>query len=181
MLKISLLTITVTTAAILLTSCGKSTDPYAPMKKLYQASPDTDVTLSSNYNFASFSGTVWKTKVKTAISEGRRYSGVPETTLIAPNRFDTADPHYRPVQNLHIITVLPVGTRLRIERLMKDNGAWGGVNVTVAVEDGANAQRVMFLDGWLLAANRYLMNGPPASTNWGVDPEMLEAVTNASK
>jgi hypothetical protein len=33
------------------------------------ARPDTDVTSSASYNFSSFAGTAWKTKVKTALAE----------------------------------------------------------------------------------------------------------------
>ena len=163
-----------TVAALLLTGCGKSSDPYAPVKKLFKPSADTDVTSSPRYNFPSFAGTVWKTKVKTAIAEGKRYTGAPEIRLLAPHRFDPTEPRYIPNPDTKIITVLPVGIRVRIERLMKDNGAWGGVKVTATVEDGTNAQRSVFLDEELLASNQYLMGNK--STNWGVDPDMLEKV-----
>jgi hypothetical protein len=153
------------------------------VKKLYKPSADTDVTSSSYYNFSSFAGTVWKTKVKTALAEGKRYTGAPEIKLLAPHRFDQTDPNYRPLhENTKIITVLPIGTRLRIERLMKDNGAWGGVNVIATLEERTNAQRIVFLDASMLASNQYLGNeAGNKSTNWGVNPEMLETVTNASK
>jgi hypothetical protein len=169
------------TMALFLTGCGQSSDPRAPVKKLFKPSADTDVTSSPWYNFSSFSGTVWKTKVKTAIAEGKRYTGAPETSLVAPRRFDTADPNYRRPNDTRIITVLPVGIRVRIERLMKDNGAWGGVNVTATVEDGTNAPRIVFLDGAMLASNQYLGTEVTKSTNWGVNPEMLEAVTDDLK
>lgn len=167
-----------TVTALFLMGCGRS-DPYAPIKKLYKPSPDTDVTSSRWYNFPSFAGTVWKTKVKTAVAEGKRYTGAPEISLVAPHRFDPTAPHYSSVPDMKIITVLPVGTRVRIERLMKDNGAWGGVQVTATVEDGTNAQRTVFLDNALLAHNQYLQNDLKA-TNWGVNPERLEAVTDGS-
>ena len=153
--------------------CGQSSDPYAPVKKLFKPSPDTDVTSSPWYNFPSFAGTVWKTKVKTAVAESKRYTGALEIQLLAPVHFDPTHPKYYPPNDLKLMTVLPVGTRLRIERLMKDNGAWGGVLVTATVEDGTNTQRTMFLDNTLLAHNQYLMNELKA-TNWGVNPEMLE-------
>ena len=75
--------------------------------------------------------------------------------------------------------MLPVGTRVRIERLMKDNGAWGGILVTATVENGTNGQKTVFLDEALLADNNY-MDGA-ASKNWGVNPEMLEPVTDDLK
>lgn len=73
---------------------------------------------------------------------------------------------------MKIVSVLPAGTRLRIRRLMQDNGAWGGVQVTAAVEDGTNAQRTVFLDNALLAPNKYILG--PTNTSWSVNPEMLE-------
>jgi len=177
MKKYILLFVKLNMAALLLTGCGKPSDPSASVKKLFKPSSDTDVTTSPRYNFSSFSGTVWKTKVKTALAEGKRYTGAPEISLLAPSRFDQSDPNYRPPHDTRIITVLPVGIRVRIERLMKDNGAWGGVKVTATVDDGTNAQRTVFLDTWLLASNQYLMNSMTKSTNWGVEPEMLEAVS----
>jgi hypothetical protein len=69
-----------------------------------------------------------------------------------------------------LIDVLPVGTRLRIERLMQDNGNWGGVRVTASLEDG----KVVYLDEDLLAKNRFLCPGESDSKDWGVDPDMLE-------
>ncbi len=69
-----------------------------------------------------------------------------------------------------IIVVLPVGTRLRIERLMKDNGSWGGVQVTASLEDG----KVVYLSDYLLAKNRFIWPGWSDSKEWGVDPDMLE-------
>jgi hypothetical protein len=64
---------------------------------------------------------------------------------------------------------------------MKDNGAWGGVQVTAKVEDGTNTPTAVYVDERLLANNIYLHFGPTKSTNWGVNPEMLEAVTDGSK
>lgn len=165
--------------ACILTGCGQPAEPYSPVRSLYKPSQDTDVTLSPQYNFASFSGTVWATKVTTAIAEGKRYTGTPEISLLAPHRFDPTVANYRPLhENTKIVTVLPVGARLRIERLMKDNGAWGGVNVTATLEEGTNAPRTVFLDPPMLAGNRYLGNQVGiTSTNWVVNPEMLERVT----
>ncbi len=169
-----LLIVTLNLPTVFLTGCGQSADPLAPVKKLYKPSPDTDVTASPKYNFAPFSGTIWKTKLKTAVAEGKRYTGAPETSLIVPSRFDPTDPNYRPVPGIKIIAVIPEGTRLRIERLMKDNGASGSVQVTATVEDGTNTQRTVFLDGRLLLNNMYLLFEMTKSTNWGVNPEFLE-------
>jgi hypothetical protein len=78
-----------------------------------------------------------------------------------------------------IIAVLPVGTRLRIERLMKDNGDWGGVQVTASLEDAkirASLEdgKVVYLVPQLLAKNRFIWIGWSDSKDWGVDPDMLE-------
>ena len=74
---------------------------------------------------------------------------------------------------MQIIAVLPVGTRLRIERLMHDNGAAGFVMVTATLLDATNSQKTVYLDGMLLAEeNRFIRYG--SSTNWVVAPDMLE-------
>jgi hypothetical protein len=54
---------------------------------------DSDVTSSYPYNFSSFSGTEWKTRVKVAVAQIHG-SGF---YLIAPDSFDPTDPHYRPI------------------------------------------------------------------------------------
>lgn len=88
--------------------------------------PDTDVTTLQEYNFISFSGTNWKTKAKTALAEIKTYSGERIITLLVPESFDPNHPKYRPPAHLiKVITELPIGTHLRIERLLKDNGNWG--------------------------------------------------------
>lgn len=156
-----------------LTGCGQSSNPYAAIAKLYQPSPDTDVTSSPYYNFSSFSGTVWKTKVKTAVADLKRYTGAHDIELLVPKHFDPTHPEYTPTDDMQIIAVLPVGTRLRIERLMHDNGAAGFVMVTATLLDATNSQKTVYLDGMLLAEeNRFIRYG--SSTNWVVAPDMLE-------
>ena len=71
---------------------------------------------------------------------------------------------------MRVIAVLPPGTRLRIARLMKDNGNWGGVWVTASLDDG----KVVELSNYLLAKNRFLWPGMSDSNDWGVNPDMLE-------
>jgi hypothetical protein len=133
--------------------------------------PDTDVTASPEYNFSSFAGTVWKTKVKVALVDIKSYKGDHLMTLVAPESFDPTHPRYRPPPYMErIIAVLPVGTRVRIERLMKDNGNWGGVRVTASLEDG----RVVYVLWELLAKNRFIAEGWSESKSWGVDSGMLE-------
>lgn len=134
-----------------------------PLLLLLSGCRDSDVTSSPNYNFSSFSGTEWKTKVKVAVAdiEGK-------TCLIAPISFDQKDPHYTPAGRCKVIAVLPVGSRIRIGRLMKDNTGWGGVRVTATLEDGSFSQRTVYVAPQLLAENVFY------SHSWGVDTNMLE-------
>jgi hypothetical protein len=132
--------------------------------------PDTDVTTSPQYNFSKFAGTVWKTKVKVALVDLKRYTGRHDTALLPPQYFDTTHPEYMPPVDMQMIAVLPVGTRLRIERLMQDNGNWGGVWVTASLEDG----KVVYVERVLLAKNRFIFPGRSDSKDWGVDPDLLE-------
>ncbi len=161
-------------AALFLTSCGQSLDPLAPVKKLFKPSPDTDVTASPEFNFASFSGSVWTTKVETAVADLKRYTGARELTLLPPDGFDAKHPRYNPPSDLKLVATLPIGTRIRVMRLMKDNGAWGGVHVTADVEVGTNAPASVFLERMFLADNVHVNRGPTTSTNWDVNPDMLE-------
>lgn len=180
MKKSILLIVLLKMTALLLTGCGKSPekevkDLASSMKKMYSPQQDKDVTADPYYNFSSFTGTVWKTKVKTAIAELKRYTGAPETKLLSPERFDATHPKYNPPSEMKLVTVLPIGTQIRIAGLMKDQGAWGGVQVTATLEDRTNGDRTVYLDGWLLAENKYML-GVKHLTNWTVNPEMLEAV-----
>ncbi|MDB6015986.1 MAG: hypothetical protein JWR19_475 [Pedosphaera sp.] len=136
--------------------------------------PDTDVTSSPEYNFSSFAGTVWKTKTRMALADLKQYTGKHDLRLLVPKYFDPTHPDYTPAHDMQIITVLPVGTRLRIERLMQNNGNWGGVYVTATLLDAANPQKTVYLDAMLLESNRFASKGPTTSTNWGVEPEFLE-------
>jgi hypothetical protein len=132
--------------------------------------PDTDATTSPEYNFKAFAGTVWKTKVKVALGDIKRYNNEHAITLFPPDCFDPTHPEYRPVHDMQVISVLPVGTRLRIEGLMKDNGNWGGVRITASFEDG----KVVYVERGLLAKNRFIFQGSSDSKEWGVDPDLLE-------
>ncbi|MDB6059132.1 MAG: hypothetical protein JWO95_2976 [Verrucomicrobiales bacterium] len=139
------------------------------------ARPETNATSSTNYNFSSFAGTVWKTKIRTAIEDVKHYNGKQNLDLFPPEAFDTNLPQYTPVYGARMVGILPVGTKIRIDHLMKDNGAWGGVRVMGTVMDGTNAQTVLYVDRSFLLPNRFLSAGLSKSTNWGVNPEMLVA------
>jgi hypothetical protein len=135
---------------------------------------DTDVTSSPEYNFAAFSGTVWRTKVGVVVADVKRYTGAHEITLFRQQDFDTNNPNRLEVPNSQQIAVLPVGTRLRIEHLMHDNGNWGGVEVTARILDDTNYQKSVYLGETMLAKNQFLNIGEPFGTNWGVDKKVLE-------
>ena len=158
-----------------LTGCDPPSNPAtASVKKLFQPSPDTDVTAVPTYNFASFTGTVWKTKDKTAVTVVKRYTGAPDLTLLIPQYFDSSRPDYLPPTEMQMIAILPAGTRVQIDRLTKDNGAWGGLMVTGTVEHGTNTFKNVRLTDLLFANNRFKSRGPTTSTTWEVNPEFLE-------
>ena len=160
--------------AFFLNGCGDSKDRSFNLLKNYKQPPDTDVTSSPEYNFSSFTGTVWKTKVKVALADFKRHTGEHSTDLITPEFFDPTHPKYTRVPGSRIIAVLPVGTRVRIERLMKDKGVWGGLRVAATVEDGTNSQETIYLSVEMLATNKFMLPGQSSSTNWDVDPDLLE-------
>ncbi|MFL5242024.1 MAG: hypothetical protein ACJ8FY_07940 [Gemmataceae bacterium] len=142
--------------------------------------PDTDVSALPEYNFSGFAGTVWKTKVKTGLADIKRSNGRHETYLLAPEDFDPAHPRYRPPPYMQLITVLPAGTYLRIERLMKSSGNWSGVFVTASLETSAleygkeEVRKEVNLSNYLLVKNRFIRDGSPECRDWGVDPDQLE-------
>jgi hypothetical protein len=140
-----------------------------PLLFLLGGCRDSDVTSSPDYNFSSFSGTEWKTRVKVAVADtsGGIY-------LIAPESFDPTDAHYRPMADCTVMSVLPVGSRIRIERLMKDNGDWGGVLVSATLEDTPFSQKTVYVERQLLAKNVFIWTGWSYSTNWGVNTNILE-------
>jgi hypothetical protein len=155
-------------AALWFSGCGESPESVV-RKKLFSPSPDKDVTASPEYNFSSLAGTVWKTRTKTAIGDAKIYTGAHTLALLPPDRFDPTDTNYGKIPDLKLIAVLPPGARLRITRLMKDRGAWGGVQVEGVVEDGTNAPKTVYVDRLFLFANPRWAS----YTNWGVNLDML--------
>src|SRR5205085_3941116 len=81
----------------LLVGCDRT--PQKAVSPLYAPSPDKDVTTSAQFNFGPFAGTIWKTKVKTAVADIKRYTGAMDTHLLAPLHFDPADPKYTPIKD----------------------------------------------------------------------------------
>jgi hypothetical protein len=149
--------------SIVLNGCGQP-------RKGYNRPSDTDVTLSPEYNFSEFAGTVWKTKVKVGLADIKLYTGRHVNYVLPPRSYDPTDPNYTPASDMQMIAVLPVGTRVRIERLMYDNGIAGLLWVTGSLEDG----KVVYVSNYLLAKNRFIWPGSSDSKDWGGDPDMLE-------
>lgn len=137
-------------------------------------SPDKDVTASPEYNFSSFAGTVWKTRTKTAIAETKGYSGGPKFMILPPAYFDQTDTNFVESPDVKSIVVLPPGTRLRITRLLQGQGQSGGYGVEAIVEAGTKGPTASYLDRLFLANVQWVNGGPTSTTNWGVNPEMLE-------
>jgi hypothetical protein len=152
-----------------------SRSPMYLLRDAYRPKPLRDVTAAPEYNFRPFAGTVWKTKVKVALADVKTYTGAHELNLLAPIHFDMSDPEYTPGSGTHIISACPPGTRLRIGRLMQDQGAWGGIKVEVILLDGTNAQKAAYLDPMLLSGNHWL-RGPMGLKMWRADPGMLDSV-----
>lgn len=176
------ITLVVVLAMVLFCSggCGKSPDKESKdldsaMENMYSPQQDKNVTSDPHYNSSAFAGTLCRTKVKVAIAESKRYTGLAQTKLLVPQRFDSAHPHYIPSDHMRIISILPVGTVLRIEKLMEDQGAWGGIQVEAVLVDGTNANKAVFLDGFFLVGNRW-SRGPTSNNRWDINPEMLEEV-----
>ena len=168
--------------ALILCGCGDSPD-VAALKtavKNYKSQPNEDVTGNPHYNFSSFSGTLYKTKVKIALAEVTRYTNERVVNLLPPDAFDSNRSDYRPVHNMHMISVLPVGTHLRMERLILDNGMASLLWITASIEGETNIQKIIYVDPGLLIKNRFVRGGSMSNTNWGVNPEMLEAVNRAA-
>ncbi len=134
--------------------------------------PVEDLSSSPKYNFDSFSGTVWKTKVKVAVADLKGTEPTPKTYLLEPKAFDPKHPEYTPPPaGMNIIEVLPVGTHLRIEQLLmkktfETTYAW----VTASLDDG----RVIRLSDAFLAKTGFGWRGKFDAKDWGVNPDLLE-------
>ncbi len=162
-----------------LEGCDQSSNKYINELKNYKQPPDTDITSSPEYNFLSFAGTVWKTKVKTALADGTEYTGAHHLYLLAPKDFDPTQPDYMAGHDTKITSVLPAGVELRIGQLMHDNGIGNILYVTGTLEEGTNAPKTVYLD-FALLANNHFINGWP-STNWDANPDMLAPYGDSSQ
>lgn len=107
------------------------------------------------------------------------YTGRQVIAFVPPDAFDPTDPKYRPVQGeWHLVTVLPSGALVRIDRLMQDNGIGSQVWVIASLENETNCQTTnLYIDAEFLANNSFF-RGPATLHRWGVNSNLLEAVTN---
>jgi hypothetical protein len=165
-------------AFIFLNGCGKPSDKYLNGLNNDKQPSVTDLTSSPKYNFSSFAGTLWKTKEKTALADVTEYTGAHHLYLLAPKHFDPTQPDFTTGNDTKVINAISSGIRVRIGRLLRDNGEGNILWVTGTLEKGTNSPQTVYLDFTLMAENRFIAPGWSSSTNWYVNPDILEAVTN---
>ncbi len=135
-----------------------------------------DVTRSPHYNFSSFAGTVWKTRVKVALAEVPVYNGAHQLTLLSREEFDPTDPKYTGTANQYrIISMLPAGARIRIGRLLFDTGEGSQLWVTASLDSGTYYRKTVYVTRRLLARNIFLERDPSLPRTWGVNAKYLES------
>ena len=134
--------------------------------------PDRDVSSSASLNFLSFTGSVWRTKIELAVTQRKNYHGTLVSYLEVPPQKHSDNDRSIP----HVALLVPAGARLRIDRLMQDSGTWGGLWVTAVLDEGTPKQKTVEVDPLLLAKNKFIWIGTSSSTNWDVNPDVLEKV-----
>lgn len=136
--------------------------------------PDTDVSGVPAYNFSAFAGTMWTNKTVLAYGELKDYRGRTITCLLAPDSFDETHPDYSPVAGFRLKRLVPVGTRIKIMHLMRDNGIGGGIDVTATMYSEKTAEEIGWIDNGLFLPIRFLGGTEdPTATNWDCRPELL--------
>jgi hypothetical protein len=167
-------------ASLFLNGCGKSSRDAELINQLnnYKQPPDTDVTKNPDYFFSSFAGTVWRTRTKTALVEIKLYTGKQVIWFSPPLVFDPADPNYMPIAGMRVVTVFPAGARIRIDRLMQDNGIGSQVWLIASLENETNCQTTNLYVSPTFLENNSFFRGPTSLHRWGVDSNYLEAATN---
>lgn len=137
--------------------------------------PPLDVTQDQKYEFKDFQGTVWRTKVKVALADITRRQDRTQITMLPPCFFDRTHPGFISLHYLTIVQELPIGTKIRINRLMETFGNAGGVYVEATINDETAAK----LNKEFINKNKFIYwysNERDVSNNWGVNTEMLEKV-----
>ena len=138
--------------------------------------PPKDVTRSPHYNFLSFAGTVWKTKVKVALADVTIYNGTHHLMLLRRRAYDRTDPKYTGLLDPYrIISMLPAGARIRIARLWFDTGEGSLLWVTASLDSGTYYRKTVYVSGPLLAKSLFLDGDPALPRAWAVNPKYLES------
>ncbi len=151
-------------------SCNKKRDS----RNMY-----TDVSLAQDYNFKSFSGNKYRTKVEVAIAKIKTHSGETIEVIIPQDAYDDKHPEYNPPPFLEkVVAKLPIGFTIRIHALLKENGIAGLLRVQVSLEDDIDASskgKVVYIDRTMLTKNKFMYPSSPAN-EWTVDSKLLEHV-----
>jgi hypothetical protein len=93
----------------------------------------------------------------------QRTTGRHDIALLGPRSFDPEQPDYRPAVDMQMISALPIGTRLRIERLIKGGGVGGLLWVTGSLIDD---EKTGYVERALLARNRFITPGYADRVRW---------------
>jgi len=160
------------------TSCTCISIPVYMLNAMFGSSI-TDVTHSPEYNFASMAGTRWKTKTETALAPN--YGGSKRTYLIPPLNFHTAYHEHAGLSGYGraVTAKFPVGTHLRIEKLIKHRGGVSGVEqlfVIATLEDKVHSRKEVYLSLYFFERNAFLWrNHGPYPKTWTANPDLLES------
>lgn len=93
--------------------------------------------------------------------------------LLAPEAFDRTHPNYTPLAGSKAVSVLPAGTEIRIDKLWKDHGNWGGLRITGQVNEGTSVKSLEI--SWrFFMKDKFLNPGLNYPSTWAVDPDLLE-------
>lgn len=164
--------IPLTMAALCLSGCGE--DPNVTALRNYKRAPDSDISADPDYNFSSFAGTVWRTKDRVALASVKLYTGAQVTYVVPPRAFDASRTDFRaPDGNVQIMSVLPAGARLRVDRLTREHGIGSLMFVIGELSDGTNTHKNVIVSNDLIAS------GPTHTlraftTNWVLKAELFE-------
>lgn len=144
-------------------------------------SSDIDVSNDKKYNFSSFSGTHWKTKGKVAIVELTDYRDVLRLVILPPKSYDKEHPDYTPgVAINRIVTELPEGTLLQIDKLFVESDSEQLARVSVSMKEISTAivdrNARVYIDRSFLKVNRFQFRGWTNDSDWDGNPELLEKV-----
>ncbi|MBL8824096.1 MAG: hypothetical protein JNJ77_16035 [Planctomycetia bacterium] len=137
--------------------------------------PPLDVTQEEKYEFKEFQGTIWRTKTRVVLADITDRQDRTEIIMLAPCSFDRNHPEYSPPYHLTVIKEIPIGTKIRINRLLETFGNAGGLDVEGTIDDGTTFQ----LCHRFLNKNKFIYrywDKKDVISKWGVNQELLESV-----